>query len=69
MHSKEVHRPGTTAGDTGCDVEQHRHGIIKGGAQPQHWRLPSCKQLIHGHLRNANLEMEKTDFRDSRIKK
>lgn len=53
MPCREVHRPGTTAGDTGCDVEQHMHGITRGGAQPQHWRLPCYKQLTHGHLKKC----------------
>lgn len=38
------------SGDTVCDVERYRHGIIRGGAQPQHWIPPGYKQLTHGHL-------------------
>lgn len=51
MQCREIHRCGVIAeilgsGDTGCDLEQYSHGIIKGEAQPQ--------QLTHRHLTYSN---------------
>lgn len=67
MQCGEIHGPGMTAetlrsGDSRCDGEQYRHGIMRGGAQPQHCRLPGYKQLTHGHLKKCKPGVGETWF-------
>lgn len=68
---REIHRPGIIAetlrsGDTEKwrhrDEEQYRHGIIRGGAQPQHWRRPGNKQLTHCQLKTCKPGVGETWF-------
>ena len=37
--------------DTGCGVEDYRHGVIGDGAQTWHWRLHGYKHLSNSQLK------------------